>query len=404
MTDQTQPAAAKLPEEKKNPSNGSAQGGGRNQQKRNTSRSVSTSGGNSGTARPASRGSNRKPSANTPTATESGSESATKKGNDARKNEQRGKSTGAGNGRPGGHRKGQQSSSQGQRQSSSNAGSRQPSHSKPASASPAPPVPSSENSDALSSLQRVIADLKTTSPPVQSTVTAPGLTTSISNQAQGSNLPPNAPVFQPGAAAYPGLTGAEAPRHRKAASLGNSVAQNLLNSFSPNLGSMMEDAEDGQVNTFEEGEIPDTAFQAPGHPRRSLSQSFTAPRFAALAAQQEQGDPVGPSGRPQLAPGFMFGARRRPSAAMPMGPPINEEDIGFQFPQQQNQQNFQVDNAETHRKPDGEISGIMAEQVRNSLVHTVAGLIGGWLLDRPSESDRGSATATASPLPATACF
>ena len=90
-------------------------------------------------------------------------------------------------------------------------------------------------------------------------------------------------------------------------------------------------------------------------------------RFAALAAQQEQ-DTVGPTGRPQLAPGFMFGARKR---ALPMGPPINEEDVGFQFPQQQQhhqQDNFPIDTpqqSQGHRKSEsGEITGIMAEQVK----------------------------------------
>jgi hypothetical protein len=90
---------------------------------------------------------------------------------------------------------------------------------------------------------------------------------------------------------------------------------------------------------YEEGEIQgDARFPPTTEPqRRSLSQSFTAPRFAALA-QQDQSEVLGPTGRPQLAPGhFMFGAgaRRRGSSNGPMGPPINEEDIGFQFPQQQ---------------------------------------------------------------------
>lgn len=133
----------------------------------------------------------------------------------------------------------------------------------------------------------------------------------------------------------------------------------------------MEDAEDGSA--FEEGEIQERFYQQPGHQPRSQSQSFMAPRFAALAAQQEQ-DTVGPTGRPQLAPGFMFGARKR---ALPMGPPINEEDVGFQFPQQQQhhqqhqQDNFPMDTpqqsqqSQGHRKSEsGEITGIMAEQVR----------------------------------------
>lgn len=117
----------------------------------------------------------------------------------------------------------------------------------------------------------------------------------------------------------------------------------------------MEDAEDD----LEEGEIADRfRTQQPTHQPRSQSQSFMPPRFAALAAQQDQ-DTVGPTGRPQLAPGFMFGARKR---ALPMGPPINEEDAGFQFPQLQ-QQAFPLET--TARKVEnGEITGIMAEQVR----------------------------------------
>ncbi len=151
----------------------------------------------------------------------------------------------------------------------------------------------------------------------------------------------------------------------------------------------MEDAEEGHVNaSFEEGEIQEPSFQPPAHQRRSLSQSFTAPRFAALAAQ-EQAEPLGPSGRPQLAPGFMFGARRRPSAAMPMGPPINEEDLGFQFPQQQSQPNFNIDPEPPARKADnpGEISGIMAEQVRSLYAPFNPPIFTSNLLDRYSEPD-----------------
>ena len=137
----------------------------------------------------------------------------------------------------------------------------------------------------------------------------------------------------------------------------------------------MEDAEDSGGNaSYEDGEIQETYYQQPGHQPRSQSQSFMAPRFAALAAQQEQADPMGPSGRPQLAPGFMFGARRR-GASGPLAPPINEDDLNFQFPQQQqqqpqqqSQQNFAPDrshNEQGHRKSESaEIGGIMAEQVR----------------------------------------
>lgn len=232
---------------------------------------------------------------------------------------------------------------------------------------PAPPADGS--SDALTSLQRVIADLKTASPSVQSANMSNPLGSSAPVP-PSSNLPANAPVFQPGAAAFPGSAGNEPPRHRKAASLGAGSMPSTFNSFSPNLGSMMEDViEEGPGGmSFEEGEIQEYSAPAGAHQRRSLSQSFTAPRFAALAAQQEQAEAVGPTGRPQLAPNFMFGARRRPSAAMPMGPPINEDDMGFQFPQQHAQQNFNLDapsesNAHRRTESSGEISGIMAEQV-----------------------------------------
>ena len=77
---------------------------------------------------------------------------------------------------------------------------------------------------------------------------------------------------------------------------------------------------------------------------------------------------VGPSGRPQLAPNFMFGQRRNPLNPVPA---LGEDDVGFQFPQQQQppQQPSQAFNAEPirdHRRTvssAGEITGIMAEQV-----------------------------------------
>lgn len=229
------------------------------------------------------------------------------------------------------------------------------------SSSPAPPS-ASESSDALSSLQRVIADLKTTSPPNQSS--SPGVSNSLAAsmhapQAQPSNLPVNAPVFQPGASSFPGSSLADAVRHRKAVSMGTVGVPGNYNTFSPHLGAMMEDAEDGAGALFEDGEIPEQFYQhQQGHQPRSQSQSFMAPRFAALAAQDQ--DVLGPTGRPQLAPGFMFGARRRASSNVPVGPSINEEDVRFQFPQQQ--ANFPPDE-QPHRKPEGDFTGIMAEQV-----------------------------------------
>jgi len=146
-----------------------------------------------------------------------------------------------------------------------------------------------------------------------------------------------------------------------------------FNNFAPHLGSMREDVEDGQ-NGYEDGEIPDSLYstQAQTHHPRSQSQTFTAPRFAALAAQQEQhqhNDVLGPSGRPQLAPNFMFGGgvRRRPGVGTAMGPPISEEDVGFQFPQQQTVPSYSdQDMLQRRNEGGGEIRGIMAEQVQST--------------------------------------
>ncbi|KIK48946.1 hypothetical protein CY34DRAFT_7939 [Suillus luteus UH-Slu-Lm8-n1] len=303
-----------------------------------------------GAPRPSSRSGNKKPQTGVSTTggTESGSDT-NRKAPDTKKAEPRSKSQTGGATRNGNHRKGQPSASQGTRGMTGH------------SSSPAPPS-ASESSDALSSLQRVIADLKTTSPPNQSS--SPGINNSLAAsmhapQAQSSNLPANAPVFQPGASSFPGSTLADAVRHRKAVSLGTASGPGNYNSFSPHLGAMMEDAEDGTGVSFEDGEIPEHFYQhQQGHQPRSQSQSFMAPRFAALAAQEQ--DVLGPTGRPQLAPGFMFGARRRTSSNVPVGPPINEEDVRFQFPQQQ--PNF-VPEEQPHRKPEGDFTGIMAEQI-----------------------------------------
>lgn len=181
------------------------------------------------------------------------------------------------------------------------------------------------------------------------------------SQSPPSSLPLNAPVFQPGAAAYPGLSAADV-KHRKAASMGASGLSGNFNSFAPGLKAMMEDVEDGSV-PLEDGEIHETFYPSQGHQPHSQSQSFTAPRFAALA-QQEQIEAIGPTGRPQLAPNFMFGAKKRGGGLM--GPPIDEEDVGFQFPQQQQPYAPEVPTQEPmqHRKSDsGEITGIMAEQI-----------------------------------------
>lgn len=358
MTDEITPQPKK--DEKKPPTSGNNRGAS----KRNVSNPPNPKPASANTAqgpRPSSRSSNKKAPTNA-TPTESGSDTTSRKGAEsARKPDQQRNKNPSGSGRGTAHRKAQPSASQGGRTSN-------PREQAAKQASP-PPAQSKESSDALSSLQRVIADLKTTSP----TQPPPNISNngfSMPTPQGHSNLPVNAPVFQPGAAAYPGSNIVD-PKHRKAISLGAGLSGNF-NSFSPHLGAMMEDAEDGAGGTsFEEGEIQEQYHPQPGHQPRSQSQSFMAPRFAALAAQQEQADSVGPTGRPQLAPGFMFGARKRSGG--PMGPPINEEDLGFQFPQQQqqpqpqSQQNYHSDHStheQTHRKTgSGEITGIMAEQV-----------------------------------------
>ncbi|KAF9268013.1 RNB-domain-containing protein [Marasmius fiardii PR-910] len=336
VTLQSQPSKK---DEKKPASSGNNRG-----PKRNVSNPKPPSGGSGqGNNRPSSRNSTKKSAAGS--AAESGSETS-RKGSDNKKSDQRHKNPG-GSGRSQPQRKAQPSVSQTTR---NNSNSKDQSVSKQSTSST---PQNKDTSDALSSLQRVIADLKSTSPqpPASNTYTSAsvGLT---------SNLPVNAPVFQPGSGSFP----APEPKHRKAASVGASTLSGNFNSFAPQFGAMMEDVEEGSGPLMEEGEIQESLYQTSGHQPRSQSQSFTAPRFAALAAQQEQSDTLGPTGRPQLAPNFMFGAKRRNP---PMGGPINE-DVGFQFPQQQQQQNYRLDNPEagTHRKSDsGEITGIMAEQI-----------------------------------------
>lgn len=323
----------------------SGTGNGRNM-KRSVSNSRPNNGGASsqGGTRPSSRSGGKKASTNAP---ESGSDTNSRRGSDTgRKPDARTKNQGNNRGVP------NRRPSQGARGGSSHNTTReQPA--KPTNAAPPP----TEGSDALSSLQRVIADLKTTSPVPPAPASNP-----LTSVAQQSTLPANAPVFTPGASAYPGN-----PNHRKAASMG-AGGYSSMNNFSPNLGSMMEDAEDGTGNaTFEEGEIQDSYVpQQPTHQPRSQSQSFVPPRFAALAAAQQDRDNVGPTGRPQLAPNFMFGMRKR---GIPMGPPISEEDTGFQFPQQQQPQYHQEPSPQERKGESGEITGIMAEQVGASLHH-----------------------------------
>ena len=146
-----------------------------------------------------------------------------------------------------------------------------------------------------------------------------------------SQLHLNAPPFQPAAGHFVDQ------RHRKVASLGNPGLSSNFKGYSPHLGSMMEDAEDS--TQYEDGEIREARFNGQqAHNPRAQSQSFVPPRFAALA-QQEQDHAQ--NGRPQLAPNFTFGVPRKQGG--PLGPPINEEDLSFQFPQQQQQPSYSSD-------------------------------------------------------------
>jgi protein SSD1 len=351
MTDNTASQPPPKKEEKKPASSGNSNRGPRKQSQGAKSAPGS---GPQGGPRPSSRSSNKRGQ------NESGSESASKKGPEGgKRTDNRGKP-------PGGPGRGQ------------NRGQSQGGRNNNASKDIKPPT---DGSDAMTSLQRVIGELKSTSP-------APPANAGAQNT---STLPLNAPVFQPGAAAYPG-TGAIAsdPRHRKATSLGAPHGGHF-NSFSPHLESM---AEDGIV--MEEGE--DQFPSQPSHQPRSQSQSFVAPRFAALA-QQDQVDTVGPTGRPQLAPGFMFGAGGAKRRNAPMGPPINEEDMGFQFPQQQ-QQGYQSEAP--MQKEGGEISDIMAEQVCRLVHSRIHSLTYFSAIDCHSKPNRSPSTATTSALPAAA--
>lgn len=348
MTDEIAPQAQQnvvKKDDKKGPpaDNGSGRGTKR------TASQQKQGGGNPSGPRPSSRGSNkstRKPNQKQTGATDSATES--------KKPEQKAKFQNQG-GR-GGNRAGGQKKQTG-------TDNRQASGLK---AAQSPPVSDTTSSDAFTSLQNLITDMKAQQqPPTNTSPQANNIPVYNPNLQQASSLPPNAPVFQPGASAYPGLSAPEPPRHRKAASLGahTTTPSNSLNSFAPRLGSMTEDAEDGHGH-YEDGEIPEPAYTQPTHQPRSLSQSFTPPRFAALA-QQDQAEQLGPTGRPQLAPHFSFGARRRASVNPPsIAPAIGEEDVGFQFPQQQ--QSYQPDPLPVEHKrtaSGSEMNGIIAEQV-----------------------------------------
>jgi protein SSD1 len=160
MTDDLQSQPSTKKEEKKPSSSGNNRG-----PKRKSSNPSNLRGGPSG-ARPVSRGSNKKGPNTATSAAESGSDSASWKGDGTnRKQDQRGKSqNGSGRGLP--HRKAQASASHLTR-NVRDQGTNKP------SSSPAP-AQSAESSDALSSLQRVIQDLKTSAPTQQSSIGGQG--------------------------------------------------------------------------------------------------------------------------------------------------------------------------------------------------------------------------------------
>ena len=353
---------------------------GNRPKKANSTAGVNISG---GAPRPSSRGSNKKPAGATssqvdPNDTFKKNGDAKKKdGVDSKKSDRRGgrsQSQGRAGGGGGSHRKSQTSQSTAPRSGGNTA--KDP---RPAASSPIP-VPGAEGSDALTSLQRVITDLKSISPPSQSSAIPASVSMPLPQPQVSSNLPPNAPIFQPGAAGFPvSSAAAEAARHRKAASLGSHSSgiptyPHQMLQFSSQLGAMIEDNEDvrtPQQQQFEEGEIPEQIYGQQPFPRGSQPPGFTAPRFAALAGQQqEQSETIGPSGRPMLAPSFTFGARRRTASNVPLGPPILEgEDLGFQFPQQNQHSDYQSDSSQQQNnnpgnESHGQLPDLMREQVR----------------------------------------
>ncbi|KAG8914944.1 hypothetical protein FRC00_009355 [Tulasnella sp. 408] len=262
---------------------------------------------------------------------------------------------------PGGNRPGGQQQRKGRTAStnSPNPGKGQP---LPGPGSSATQPGGQQGSTALTSLQRVITDLK--SYPSQSSPSSgsgPALSSSTT-----STLPVNAPVFQPGAPLHPAAS-AGAGGHRKAASTGTGTGfspafSSPLNTFSPHLGVMQEDIPEEHED--DDGDIVITQQQP-----RAIAQSnmgnFTAPRFNQQPQQQAPDQDVGPTGRPQLAPNFMFGQRRNQINQ----PALTDEDVGFQFPQAAQQQTLEglaQQAPTTHRRTPSELAGVsplMAEQI-----------------------------------------
>lgn len=198
-------------------------------------------------------------------------------------------------------------------------------------------------SSALSNLQKAIADLKAM--PNNGNQASSASATQPVPPTQ-STLTPSAPPFHPTSFVAPAPE--VPPRHRKAQSMGPTPQQQIqsysgLGQYTPGLDSMNEDGEFQPTETVS----PLAQFG-----RHQAMGSFTAPRFAALQGQGAQSPGEGP-GRPQLAPSFQFGNKRRTNSVS-IGPPISEEDAGFQFPQTpQTPQN-------PHKRTGSEI---MAEQI-----------------------------------------
>jgi protein SSD1 len=235
-------------------------------------------------------------------------------------------------------------------------------------------------SSTLSNIQKVISDMKSipatsaqsqgpgqgpNQPQTQSQATNNNQQAPTYAQTTQSNLTPTAAPFQPSF-----VPGEVPPRHRKAQSMGPtpagaaSTGNYSMNQYAPYLDSMSED-----VETSASESLPPMAQFS----NRQPMGSFQAPRFSSMSqAGINEQDYVGPSGRPQLAPSFSFGAKRRTnSLSVGPGPAIGEEDAGFQFPQQNQQPQQQVyhsnDNQSqginSHRRTGSEISGIMSQQI-----------------------------------------
>lgn len=224
-------------------------------------------------------------------------------------------------------------------------------------------------SAALTSLQRVITDLKAANAaPVPQNGAAASTAPTVS-PITTSSLPINAPVFQPGASLHPALGAAvDSARQRKGAngpSYNSPSFSSPLNAFSPGLGVMQEDI--AEEHEDDDGDIVVAPSQVPMQAQRGIVQSnmgnFTAPRFNNMP-QSGGGDQTSPQdamGRPQLAPNFTFGQRRNPINPVSG---IGDEDAGFQFPQAGQQPELPQPNS--HRRTPSELAGVsplMAEQV-----------------------------------------